>query len=184
MTPGFAHSGRDSQACFRAVLDAISRPGTLHVLTGTTVDAPGLDPATAAVLLTLCDPETPVCLQLGSAVTAAWLAFHAGCPAAPLSGAQFVATAALDWPAYDTGTDDEPERGATVILQLPALGTGTPYTLSGPGIEQTATLAATGLPPNFAAAWARNHAQFPRGLDLILCAGRTLAALPRSVWVS
>jgi alpha-D-ribose 1-methylphosphonate 5-triphosphate synthase subunit PhnH len=29
--------------------------------------------------------------------------------------------------------------------------------------------------------WRRNHSLYPRGLDLVLCAGTTLAALPRSV---
>jgi alpha-D-ribose 1-methylphosphonate 5-triphosphate synthase subunit PhnH len=38
-----------------------------------------------------------------------------------------------------------------------------------------------GLPRDFAAIWQRNHALFPRGIDLILCAGNQLAALPRSV---
>jgi alpha-D-ribose 1-methylphosphonate 5-triphosphate synthase subunit PhnH len=29
--------------------------------------------------------------------------------------------------------------------------------------------------------WRRNHALFPRGVDLILCAGDKLTALPRTV---
>jgi alpha-D-ribose 1-methylphosphonate 5-triphosphate synthase subunit PhnH len=41
-----------------------------------------------------------------------------------------------------------------------------------------------GLPADFVAVWQRNHALFPRGVDLILCAGRSVAALPRSVSVS
>ena len=35
--------------------------------------------------------------------------------------------------------------------------------------------------PGFVQEWAANHAMFPRGVDLILCAGNRLAALPRSV---
>ena len=42
-------------------------------------------------------------------------------------------------------------------------------------------LTADGLPADFVAVWQRNHALFPRGVDLILCAGTPLAALPRSV---
>ena len=34
---------------------------------------------------------------------------------------------------------------------------------------------------DFAAIWQRNHRLFPRGIDLILCAGNTLTALPRSI---
>ena len=40
------------------------------------------------------------------------------------------------------------------------------------------------LPAGFAAAWAANHAKFPRGIDLILCAGTEIAALPRSVRIT
>jgi alpha-D-ribose 1-methylphosphonate 5-triphosphate synthase subunit PhnH len=42
-------------------------------------------------------------------------------------------------------------------------------------------LHAAGLPGDFVARWAANHALFPRGVDLVLCAGERLAALPRSV---
>ena len=37
-----------------------------------------------------------------------------------------------------------------------------------------------GLPQAFLADWATNGARFPRGIDLVLCAGDRLAALPRT----
>ena len=76
--PGFADPVGEAQATFRAVLDAMSRPGRLHHV-GEHLTAPApLDSATAAVLLTLIDNETP--LWLDGAATAArdWLAFHCG----------------------------------------------------------------------------------------------------------
>jgi alpha-D-ribose 1-methylphosphonate 5-triphosphate synthase subunit PhnH len=48
-------------------------------------------------------------------------------------------------------------------------------------LRAPALLSVDGLPPGFAGAWQQNHAQFPRGVDLVLCAGTSLAALPRSV---
>ena len=48
---------------------------------------------------------------------------------------------------------------------------------------QTWSVLTGALPADFAAIWQRNHAQYPRGIDLILCAGSQLAALPRSVAV-
>jgi len=45
------------------------------------------------------------------------------------------------------------------------------------------SLEVDGLPDDFASQWAANHALFPRGIDLLLCSGATLAALPRSVAV-
>jgi alpha-D-ribose 1-methylphosphonate 5-triphosphate synthase subunit PhnH len=55
--------------------------------------------------------------------------------------------------------------------------------MAGPGLRRPADLLIEGLPPDFADIWQRNHARFPRGADLILCAGNTLTALPRGVTV-
>ena len=63
------------------------------------------------------------------------------------------------------------------------LAAGARFTLRGPGLQTSAPLTVTGLPADFAARWAANHAQFPRGVDLILCAGNTLLALPRSLTI-
>ncbi len=82
-----------------------------------------------------------------------------------------------------TGTDEAPETSATVILQVASLTAGRAFMLEGPGLREPALLIADGLPADFAAIWQRNHALFPRGIDLILCAGSRLAALPRSVAV-
>ena len=40
-------------------------------------------------------------------------------------------------------------------------------------------LTVEGAPEGFLAAWARNRGRFPIGVDVILCAGDRLAALPR-----
>ena len=182
--PGFADPVADSQACFRAVLDAMARPGTLH-----TVTAPGAAPlplhrATAAVLLTLIDIDTPFWCDPAAAAAAAWIAFHCGAPLAPMNQAGFVlALSPIELAALHAGSDEAPEDGATLILQLPALGSGTAFTLEGPGLAAPTPFRATGLPPGFAAGWAANQARFPRGVDLILCAGDTLTALPRTLTI-
>lgn len=183
MTPGFANPVLDAQACFRCVLDAMARPGTMHAVQGP-ADT-GLDPATAAVLLTLCDADTSVCSQIGDkATTIPWLQFHCGAPIHSADQAEFIVTDQLEWSSYGIGSDDAPERSATVILQVAALGSGATLTLSGPGIAEATSLAVAGLPDDFAAQWARNRARFPRGFDVILCAGDRMAVLPRSVTVA
>lgn len=184
--PGFADPGAEAQATFRAVLDALAHPGRI-VPAGAGLTPPDcLHPATAAVLLTLADDSTRLWLAPDFADARDWLAFHCGAPfAATPAQAVFGVEAALpDLSAYPPGTAEVPEASATIIVQVAALGTGAAFTLAGPGLRTPETFRATGLPANFAAIWAASHAQYPCGIDLILCCGTHLAALPRSVAVT
>jgi alpha-D-ribose 1-methylphosphonate 5-triphosphate synthase subunit PhnH len=183
--PGFANPVPESQASFRAMLDAMAEPGRI-VTIGAPLAAPApLDPATAAVLLTLVDAETPLWLDPAVAGAAPWITFHCGAPAAAPAAALFAVALGLpDLMPFAAGTDEAPERGATVIVQLPALGSGRPWQLRGPGLAGAGTLHAAGLPDDFATLWAANASRYPRGIDLILCAGRALAALPRTAQVA
>jgi alpha-D-ribose 1-methylphosphonate 5-triphosphate synthase subunit PhnH len=181
--PGFADPVGEAQATFRAVLDAMARPARLHRV-GERLTAPApLDQATAAVLLTLVDNETPLWLDAAAAAARDWLAFHCGAMiiGAPHGAAFAVALSLPDLDALSAGTHEAPESSATLILQITALGTGVGYRLSGPGLREPAMLKADGLPAGFVADWQRNHALYPRGVDIILCAGTVLTALPRSV---
>ncbi len=181
LLPAFQNPVQDSQACFRAVLDALSQPGTIHSAAVPHVPAP-LGHAVAAVVLTLCDAETPLWLDPAAAAAAPWIAFHCGAPAAAPGAAAFaVVLGMLDLVAFAAGTDEAPEQGATVIVEVAGLGHGAAFTLSGPGLEHPVPFAVDGLPPDFARHWATNRARFPRGVDLILCAGDRFAALPRTV---
>ncbi len=182
--PGFANPVDDAQACFRAVLDAMSRPGRILTVGASLDPPPPLQPAAAAVLLTLVDVDTPVWLDPALAGGWPWLAFHCGAGAAGLDAAAFVVSDTL--PSLDAlhrGTDEAPEAGATVLLQLPRLGAGRPWRLDGPGLPGPATAAIEGLPDDFAPIWQANRALFPRGVDLLLCSGESLMALPRTVAV-
>jgi alpha-D-ribose 1-methylphosphonate 5-triphosphate synthase subunit PhnH len=185
LLPGFAAPGRDAQRTFRAVLDAMARPGAIRqTATPSGVPAP-LCAAAAALLLTLADEDAPVWLDTWAAPSAGWIAFHCGTNpiAEPASAALAIARAMPPLDKLPAGDDEQPQDGATLILQVDALGAGAPYRLTGPGIETDATLAVTGLPPEFPTIWDANRARFPRGVDLILCAGDRVAALPRTTKV-
>ena len=160
ITPGFAEPVQGAQACFRAVLEAMSRPGRIQHLAAGLAPPAGLDPATAAVLLTL----------------------HCGSPAAALGEASMVlATRSLpSLAALQAGSEEEPERGATLVLQVGALHAGHGWRLSGPGIEREHRLLVEGLDPAFLPQWQARRALFPRGVDIIFCAGQDIAALPRT----
>ncbi len=184
LSPGFADPVANAQSCFRAVLDAMARPGQVHAVHGVSAPPP-LSNATAAVLLTVVDQETGLWIDPAARPARGWIAFHTGAPTVETpAGAAFALAFALpDLGDLPAGTDEIPESSATVILQVASLTAGARYQLSGPGLREPATLAVDGLPADFAAIWAANHARFPRGVDLILCAGDHLAALPRSVTV-
>jgi alpha-D-ribose 1-methylphosphonate 5-triphosphate synthase subunit PhnH len=181
LTPGFADPVAGAQSCFRAVLDAMARPGRVMSVAGVSAPTPLCD-AAAAVLLTLVDHETPLWLDPDAEAARSWIAFHTGAP--PSNDPVFVLALSLpDLAALPAGTDEMPETSATVILQVTGLGSGRRLMLEGPGLRSPTELRVDGLPEDFVSIWQRNHALFPRGVDLILCAGRDLAALPRSVSV-
>ncbi len=183
--PGFADPVLSAQSSFRAILDAMSRPGTVHTAGhGLTPPAP-LGQAAAACLLTLVDAETTLCLDDALETTRDWIGFHCAAPRSPAATAGFLMCHELpDLAALDAGSDDAPQDGATVVLQVASLCAGQRLTLSGPGLPSPATVAINGLPADFAERWAANHALFPRGVDLILCAGDALLALPRTVRIT
>jgi alpha-D-ribose 1-methylphosphonate 5-triphosphate synthase subunit PhnH len=177
--PGFADPVLDAQASFRAVLEAMSRPGRVQRIVSPPEVPPGLSPASAAVLLTLVDAATPLRLSAG-AEAEAWARFHCGCPLQH-EGAAFVLDPAATLMELDAGTEEEPERGATLILEVASLEEASGWRLTGPGIREMHHLHVGGAPPSFVEDWARNRARFPCGVDAILCAGTRIAALPRTV---
>jgi alpha-D-ribose 1-methylphosphonate 5-triphosphate synthase subunit PhnH len=180
--PGFANPVRDSQAVFRAVLNAMARPGSIHTVTACKDPPNLLDCASAAILLTLVDGETTLWMDEQALASREWAAFHCGARLTAAANARFAL--ALEAPRLSTlcaGTDEEPETAATLILQVKALGDGPRFRLEGPGLAAPTTLAVTGLSATFISDWSANRRLFPRGIDVILCAGDRLAALPRTV---
>ena len=186
--PGFADPVLDSQRTFRAVLDAMAHPG--RVVTAATLQAPPpLTAATAAVCLTLLDFETPLWLEPAAATAdvVAYLRFHCGAPlvdAPPAARFAVIADPSRMPPldAWDPGTDERPDLSTTLVLQVGRLAGDRGARLTGPGIETEARLEVSGAPGLWSAMRA-GSARFPRGVDVIVCAGDRLAALPRTTRV-
>ena len=183
---------RDSQAVFRAILRAISSPGSVVPAGAGLAPPKGLSPAAAAAILTLVDFETPLWVSPtfpGYGEVAAYLRFHTGARFASVREKAAFAlvdteTSALTLKDFGQGSAEYPDRSTTVILQVRALSGGAPLRIVGPGVNGTAELAPHPLPDDFCAQWRDNHATFPLGVDLILCAADRVAALPRSVVVT
>lgn len=189
---GFAAPVFDAQFVFRAVMDAMARPGTVQPVHALAQPPAPLSPTAGAVALTLCDHDTPLWLDTGLQVSAAvksWLGFHTGAPhAGTPADAHFALVAnpanliALE--NFAQGTQEYPDRSTTLILQVESLTSGTPLRLEGPGIETFASIAPTPLPRHFVEQWKQNGARFPRGVDLILAAPDGIACLPRTTRIT
>lgn len=178
---GFADLPVQSATAFRSVLQAMARPGTIHQLAGA-APPPPLSVAAGVVLLTLCDPETP--LFVGASVDTpdlrSWISFHTG---APFSAAGDAVIAIGSWQdftplsAFPVGSAEYPDRSTTLITEVGSLGRegSNACRLTGPGIQDFSTLC---LPDP--ALMQANAALFPLGLDFILTSESSVAALPRS----
>ncbi len=182
LTGGFNDTARDAASAFRAIMNAIARPGQIQTVTGA-LPPPPLSAAAGAVLLTLCDTDTPVYLA-GDADCAAvrdWLAFHTG---APLTGPSHCMFALGRWEAliplsqYPIGTPEYPDRSATLIVESDTLNTNG-SDLTGPGIRERSQL----LLPDPDAIQS-NQALFPLGIDFLLTSRDQVAGLPRSTSIS
>jgi alpha-D-ribose 1-methylphosphonate 5-triphosphate synthase subunit PhnH len=188
---GFSHEGFGSQAVFRVALDALSHPGRCMLVLHDAQTPLAGQPAAAALLLALLDSDCTLWLSpsLAGSDAASWLRFHTGCQLVEQADkAMFVWVAAGDeMPAlgsFSQGSDNEPDQSATCVVDVAQMGVGTDsqkhWLLTGPGIQDVTHLAVDGLPADFQAQWAANHASFPRGVDLFLTTQNQLVGLPRT----
>ena len=192
IAPGFADAVLGAQTVFRAVMDAIARPGRVRQVAGLSDAPPPLSPVAAAIALTLADYDTPVFLDAPLAASAdvtAWLRFHTGAPLTldPARAAfAFLAdpAAAPPFSEFASGTPEYPDRSTMLVLQVDTFAGGLPFGLTGPGIAGSTRFSAAPLPDDFAARLIANRALFPCGVDLVLGGPDAVAALPRSVRVA
>ncbi|MGJ8589378.1 MAG: phosphonate C-P lyase system protein PhnH [Yoonia sp.] len=178
---GFANQSIDASYAFRAVMTAMARPAEIVTVAGARSPAP-LSLAAGVVVLTLCDPETPIYLAASHNTPHLrdWITFHTGAPIVEARDAMFAVGAWGDMPLSDfpRGTAEYPDRSATLIIERANL-TNSGAILRGPGIKDQAQLA---LPET--QFFQGNARLFPLGLDFIFTSGNRLAALPRTTQVT
>lgn len=185
---GFADPVGASQAVFRALMDAMARPGSVQSLPHVTAPPAPLTASASALIVMLADADTPVWLDPALTKTSTvkdWIVFHTGAPVVshPSDAAFALVAAPQNLSAlngFSLGTQEFPDRSTTVILQVSTLSEGAQLTLEGPGIKDQASLSPAPMPQHFEAQWQANRQAFPRGIDLILAAPDCVAALPRS----
>ncbi|WP_375463754.1 phosphonate C-P lyase system protein PhnH [uncultured Methylobacterium sp.] len=187
---GFADRVHDAQAVFRAIMDALARPGLVRPLAcGLTPPAP-LTPELAAVALALADADTPLWLDapLRAPAVGAFLRFHTGAPI--MDDPERAAFALIadparcpPFPAFAQGTPEYPDASATLVLAVATLSEAGGPSFEGPGIRGSVRLDAAPLPADWPERLRANHAGFPQGIDLLLVAPGRIAGLPRSARV-
>lgn len=193
LTPGFADTVHDSQGVFRALLEALSRPGKI-----VSIDAvlPGLEQqehtyvplAAYAALLALADYSTPVLLQYEHRALSDALRFHTGAPVT-VDCAQAVFAYLHDagsMPSLDTfsiGEPETPENAAMLFIRVDSLVDGEPMTWRGPGIHGIETVHIAGVPASFWHERALLASQFPCGIDCYFVQGGSVIGLPRTTRV-
>lgn len=187
LTPGFADPVHDTQAVFRTLLDALSRPGTIGTVGNLLPQARAAraELAAFAAMLALCDYATPVWLARPDTALASALRFHTGAPLVddPAEAAFAYVHEADALPALESfalGAAESPEQSVTLLIRVESLAGGTPVVLSGPGIQHTVSIAPRGLPDHFWRERAALAPLFPCGIDCYLVCGATLIGLPRT----
>lgn len=167
------------QLNFKALMNAFAYPGRVQNLHG---QSPALEQVLATLIdgeVSLADPDSllngDVRMRLEARMTVA-------------ENANFVVCQGNMLPAFQPtlGTLEEPEHGATLIVQVQnfdASISSTNLVLKGPGIEQENTLHVTGLNEAWLQRRAFWNAAFPTGVDFILVSENQLVALPRTTQV-
>jgi alpha-D-ribose 1-methylphosphonate 5-triphosphate synthase subunit PhnH len=168
----------DTRETFRALCDAMSRPGTIQ-------RAPAA-PADHAVAATLVDHE--VTAHTDDETLREALAAQGRLELAdPEEAAVVHAGGVPTWDVRDLsrGSLVEPSDGATVLYRVESLSAdpvdgATTVGLSGPGIPGTRTVS-VGLPASELAAIAEAQSTYPRGVDAVFTTVDRILAIPRSV---
>lgn len=181
---------RDTQATFRALLEAMARPGRIHRLPAVARGAPA-NPWLAAALITLLDHEVSLAVEpfAESEALERFVRQRTSAARAAVDDADFVVAS---WDHLDPalparlrrGSPAYPDESATLVLLVPtpdrSSDAGLWLALDGPGVPPDDRVPVAGLPAGFFEA--RNQAvDYPRGFDLLLVdAEGRVVALPRS----
>ena len=178
----------DSQQVFRAVLEALARPGTAMTLPAGPLRT--LAPVVVPVFA-LADIGTGVCVLEHAGDR--WADIVTTATSAPLWPAELARLVAAVRPVTEAevrdfarGTAAAPGTAALVSLAVPDVHGGPRgWRMSGPGIRGETTLSPLGLAPGFVGARADAVAGYPAGIDVLLVTrdGRVVG-VPRTTTIT
>lgn len=183
--PGLKNPIHDAQITFRALLDALSCPGSSQEILIQLTPPPGLTIACAAACLTLLDLDTTVWLSSDFELEIkSWLKFHTGCHfTSDPKRATFAICKSMNNPLnlcnFNWGTAEKPELSTTLLIQVEPFQKSESMYLEGPGISGERLIK---LPfySTFREEWLENNRSYPLGVDLFLFWENTVMGLPRT----
>jgi alpha-D-ribose 1-methylphosphonate 5-triphosphate synthase subunit PhnH len=183
----------DLQRAYRKMLGAVAFPGTIVDLSSEAsrlAVSTTLNPCLLLVALVLLDAEVRFHLRSRAApLDAALVARLTGSRPGGPGESEFVLVArgggAPEAIALATaGTFLDPQRGATIVIEVGRLAAAGPLRLEGPGIDGSRAITVEAD-----AGWigerARRNAEYPLGVDLFLLdGGARLVGLPRTTRIT
>ncbi len=185
----------DAQGNFRLLLDAMSRPGKIMPPPELKIQTPDTFPsASAMVAFALLNAETSFCcLSDHDSWNESYIKENTSAKSVDIACADFVFLNG-DQPAggiaVKTGSLIYPEEGATLVIAVEEISiwpllNSVGLRLKGPGIKSENTLFVKGLSRNLLVEIIDKNAEFPLGVDAILCDSfGHVASLPRSCRIS
>lgn len=192
-----------SQRAFHRIMEAFSRPGTIHDLPDTASSVPAPVPAVVVPLLALADLMTPLAPLMSAAAdgdedpateAVAAISRLTGAPLTEPARARFALALAepADFSGLNPGSHWSPEQGAMLVQRVAGISaasdTATPgsWRLTGPGVApHTDTIVwVTGLTEAWLSTRQALVADYPGGIDCLLVTDAgTFLALPRTTMI-
>jgi alpha-D-ribose 1-methylphosphonate 5-triphosphate synthase subunit PhnH len=186
LMPGFDDPELGSQQTFRAIVKALDNPGRLVQIRSKLSAPEDLNPASAAIFLTLSHDKTTVWADLDwSYPIVEWFQFRCGCSIVtePCMASLALITNPVTMPPLDQfkmGDEEHPDTAATLIVQVGEMPANTVWNPIRSAVRQMTTRSLMGMPANFWDHWLQQSERFPLSVDIFLTCDDVLAALPHS----
>ena len=187
LTPGFDDPELGTQQTFRAMVKALDHPGHFVQIKSKLSVPEVLNPASAALFLTLCNDKTTVWADLNwNCALIEWFQYQCGCSIVtePCMASLALITNPVAMPPLDQfkmGDDEDPDAAATLIVQVGEMLANSASNPIRSVVRQMTTRSPMGMPANFWDHWLQQSERFPLRLDIFLTCDDNLTVMPQSM---
>lgn len=195
LLPAFTDEATDSQVVFRNILKAMSEPGSILSIDGSSgshdsrfsknIDQNKLS-CLWSIAQTLLDSDCSIFVypSISEKSFMQSLTFYTGvCIACDVKEANFIFLSMdelKDLNEFNLGGIEKPHLSTTAIVYVESIKKDAQIILSGPGIKESRPLALAGLDEEKVSLLQNNHKLYPCGIDFIFCSEANITAIPRS----